>query len=271
MVWRYLVPNPLSICGAILFVVDLELGSPKAILPSIRELKQSCDSAYDDHVYPWDPHYSQYWETSDDCMESDRRPIFSLLHTCQSSRTVALETYRLDLVSIIPEENKPLWSPEEDIVYFPPLDKWPGPRAMLTWLSRLRDAPPPSLISLQHIALKLDQELALCLEIYNFEMEFPPRIDHQWFQSFPALQSFTLFLDPCNLIGANADNGRILLYEPEQIPITRIGNKMPSEIKRLVKEMFNNLVPEGREVPWVDVFVTGVRRQKKVRCVEECL
>jgi hypothetical protein len=277
MVWRYLVPNPLLIHGAIPFVVDLELGSPKAILPSIGELKHSYNSVNPDSVrddsddsalFYWDMSNLRHWKSGNHRMEDDRRPILSLLHTCQTSRTVALEKYRLDLVSIIPEENKPLWSPEEDIVYFPPPYKWPETRAMLHWFSRLREAPPPSLSSLRHVALQLDKELALCLEIYDFGMDFPPTMEHQWFQNFPALQSFTLFLDPCRLIGANADNGRILLHEPEDIPIERIGYKRASRIKRIVIDMFNKLAPEDREVPWIDVFVTRVRKNKKIRSVE---
>jgi hypothetical protein len=194
MVWRLLVPNPRSIRGALLFIVNLELGNPKAILPSIRDFKRASSLANPYDVDDDDDMEEalEFWGVDDDSMYSLRRPILSLLHTCRASRTVVLEKYRLDLVSTLPEENTTLWNPEEDMVYFPPPLKFQEARTFLYWLSLGREAPRPSLSSLQHVAFQLNGEASSGLGLNEFPEELTNVLENQWLHNFPALKSFSL-------------------------------------------------------------------------------
>jgi hypothetical protein len=45
------------------------------------------------------------------------RSVLALLHTCDASRKTTLQTYRLDLESVIQAENELLWAPA-DMIYF---------------------------------------------------------------------------------------------------------------------------------------------------------
>ena len=213
-----------------------------------------------------------FWDSDDFGMVEERRPIFSLLHTCRTSRTVALEKYRLDLLSTIPEENTPLWGPD-DIVYFPPPKIRQENSAMLFWLSQERGASPPSLCSLQHVAIQVDEQLATRLPLHEHVYRFTAKLENSWLHNFPAMKSFTLLIDTCLLIRredlTGADDGRILLFEPENVPISRIGSLTASQIKQIILDMFGHLTPEGTGLPWVDVFVAGMRRPKKVNRIEE--
>jgi hypothetical protein len=97
--------------------------------------------------------------------------------------------------------------------------------------------------------------------------DFAVELENQWFQNFPALESFTLFIDPYNSRGtgtyASAD-GKILLYEPEDVPVYCLGNRTASHIRQVIMKKFDNLAPKDRGAPLIEVFVTSVRKPKKV-------
>jgi hypothetical protein len=102
IIWRYALPNPRTIRGAIMLSINLDLASPRAILPSIFEYQEGIPSP------------DTYVELTD-----TRSPILSVMHTCRVSRRAALRNYRLDVDSIIEDENCPWWN-LDDIVYILP-------------------------------------------------------------------------------------------------------------------------------------------------------
>jgi hypothetical protein len=91
-----------------------------------------------------------------------------------------LRTYRLDIHSIVEEENHSLWNPEDDIVYILPVWRWWENNTILTWLSQRRpeDKPISSMVSLQHMALKFSPELSACFGLSGLSLDGVSR--DQW-------------------------------------------------------------------------------------------
>jgi hypothetical protein len=92
MIWKYTVPDPRSIRGVILFLINYDLSSPRAIMPSIRQLK----AAFEDvnyHAFQRDKYDLKFWDMHDDRLSGIWSPILSLMHTCPLSRSIVPRTY----------------------------------------------------------------------------------------------------------------------------------------------------------------------------------
>ncbi|KAH7351348.1 hypothetical protein BKA65DRAFT_476670 [Rhexocercosporidium sp. MPI-PUGE-AT-0058] len=277
-IWQHAVPDPRSVLGTVRIILDFDLSTPRAILPSIRELKRSYrfmhnpqfaedeedtdeDSGdsdqYSDESSDVDGFYSSeetiMWKPSDITMAVSRRPVFALLHACKLARVATLERYKLSTGSEIEEENIPWWVPEEDMVIF----VGHGFRERLTWvhwLFRARAEPLPVFESLEHLALASERTL----EDYLISGSLKWHLDEDWLPNFPALQSFTLLLDPVLVLDRKA--GRILLHEPEEEPVYSFGGYRPAEIVKRLTIAFEEALPSDMEVPLVEVFVAGWKR-----------
>jgi hypothetical protein len=263
LIWKLTVPNPRSLHGAIEFILNLNLDRPYAILPSIHDLKLAFHNHYATERYQRNGKDEQYTALRKGLALSMPiwRAILSLLHTCHVSRGITLQTYRLDLESSIEADSTPLWT-SDDIVYF----TWQYTSNMATieafikWFFQSREKPRPSLISLQHAAFLFRREFARPL---NLE----PHIEIQGFNyanNFPSLQSFTLFLDP-GLVGTVGyrHSGRILLYEPEEVPVEDFYKMTPSQVVQRLAEKFRYPGMKEEDMPLVETFVVQVRKSKR--------
>ncbi|KAG4422218.1 hypothetical protein IFR04_004598 [Cadophora malorum] len=261
---RHAVPDPRSILGVVRLILDFDLGKPRAVLPSIREYKESYkimhypffseDEDLDDEFYETEE--AATWRPSDKSMATSRRKVFDLLHTCRMARIAMLETYRLAVGSEIEEENKPWWVPEEDMVLFIGSDH--RERAtVLHWLFRSRKESLPVFGSLQHIAVKCEHSLTNYL-VTPF-MDDVPHLEEESLDNFPALQSFTMFVDPASVL--DRQSGKVLLHEPEQNPVHTFRGYKPDGIASSVAVGFEEVLPEDMELPLVEVFVAGWKRR----------
>jgi hypothetical protein len=232
--------------------INLDLASPRAILPSISEYQQ-CIPTYDIFV-----------ELAD-----ARSPILSFLHTCRGSRRASLRTYRLDIDSIIEDENYPWWNPDDDIVYILPAWNWWETNAILTWLTRSRkdDKPIPRLASLQHLALKVDRVFCGSFEVVRTGSR---PLEREWLRNLPSLQSLSLFFDPLGVSGGQNPRlqertyGSIILWEPEDISVSDCFGLRPVQIERAISSHIRPL-SQGQDVPLVESFVIGWRKPRKYR------
>jgi hypothetical protein len=198
-----------------------------------------------------------------------RSPILSALHACRGSRRAALRTYRLDIDSIIENENYPWWNPDDDIVYIPPAWNWWETNAIHTWLTRSRKdgKPIPGLASLQHLALKVGPVFCGSFEVVRTRTK---PLEHEWLRNLPSLQSLSFVFDPLGVTGRqNPDlegrtDGSIMLWEPEDISASNCFNIRPVQIERAISSHIRPL-SQGQEVPLVESFVIGWRRPHKHR------
>ncbi|KAH6701380.1 hypothetical protein BKA61DRAFT_582456 [Leptodontidium sp. MPI-SDFR-AT-0119] len=263
-IWQHAVPEIGSVLGVIRIILDFDLSKPRAILPSIREFKESYRSinypGYDpdedsEEIYDNDDDNCSgteefaIWRSSNTTVAASRRPVFALLHTCRTARLATLERYRLAIGSGVEGENKPWWVPKEDMVIFASS----GYRERLTWvhwLFRSRDEPLPVFESLEHLALANERNMDDYL--------IPATLYGELLLNFPALESFTLLLDPVFVLDRQA--GRVLLHEPEQTSVVAFGGFRPAEIEKRVTSAFEEEIPEDREVPLVEVFVAGWKK-----------
>ncbi|PVH75843.1 hypothetical protein DL98DRAFT_518434 [Cadophora sp. DSE1049] len=265
-IWQHAVPDPRSILGVVRIILDFDLGKPRAILPSIREFKGSykimhypfTDEGEDLDLEFYEPEEAEIWRPGNTAMAISRRRVFDLLHTCPMARVTMLERYRLAVGSQIEEENKPWWVPEEDMVLFIGSDH--KERATcLHWLFRTRNKPLPVFETLEHVAVKCDRGLGL----YNYLVppfpDYAVHLEDDSLDNFPALQSFTLFMDPASIL--ERQSGRVLLYEPKENRVDTFRGLTPAEIERSVTQGFEEVLPDDMEVPLVEVFVAGWKRR----------
>lgn len=273
LVWKYALPDPHSIPGAIILFVDFNLSQPRAILPSITEYKDAyrrASTRYNEvHQDDSDDEDEDPWDFDNSVMANHRVPIIRLMQTCKASRTVALEVFRLDLASSISEEQIQWWIPQDDMVFFAQPDSYKEDRAMLYWLSQRREVKESNLSSLQHIAFRLDDNIATALDPITYRGEMVLYTEDGWLQNFPNLQSLSFFIDPVMALqsGVREHQGKIILHEPEDVIVHRQGSLTPSEISKRVTENFEQLAKrkKGTEAPLVECFVVGVKRKWKGR------
>jgi len=262
LVWKHAVPNPRSILGSILFILNLDLDDVYAILPSVQDMKHAfLDDDYDFIRFlglDSDAEYSKLLEMLDASM-TIRRAVLSLRHTCQASRGTILGTYRLDLESIIEAENTPLWT-ADDIVYFPWQESVEGlHHAGIHWFFQARENPRPCLASLQHAAFLLTHKLFRTFKLNHAATPEMPKF--VWAKNFPSLQSFSLFLDP-GQVGCS-QGGKIFLYEPQDVPVQYMENLTPSQIAQRMIARLRQPGMQDEDVPLAEIFVVDMTRKWK--------
>lgn len=261
LVWKHAVPNPRSILGSILFILNLDLDDVYAILPSIQDIKHTFFNNYNFLRFlglDSDAEYSKLLEMLDASM-TVWRAVLSLHHTCRASRGTTLGTYRLDLESIIEAENTPLWT-ADDIVYFPWQESMEGlHHAGIHWFFQARENPRPSLASLQHAAFLLTHKLFRTLKLNVAATPGTPK--SAWAKNFPSLQSFSLFLDPGEV--GYSQSGKILLYEPQDVPVQDVENLTPSQIAQRMSARLRQPGMQDEDVPLAEVFVVDMARKSK--------
>lgn len=272
-IWQHAIPDPRSIRGAICLILDFTLGKPRAILPSIQELKESYVTLHDPDLegadgelentfrrwdmYEYEEHFM--WRSDDDTMAESRQPVLTLLHTCRTSRLATMERYRLDIGSIIEEENQPWWVPEEDMVLVPmgDCDEY---HVSIHWMFRQRNQCLPVFKTLQHVAFVADRSLVAHI-LPSPGNKHPWQVDQWWLNNFPALESFTLLADPGSVLDHH--DGTILLHEPLDVPVPYFRGTRPSRFLPEITDVFAKVMSEGKEAPLVEMFVTTRRRPKK--------
>lgn len=281
LVWKYALPDPHEIEGAIILFVDFDLSQPRAILPQITEYKDAYHRArtrynevHHDDSEEEDEAESLWGFNDTHLMANHRSPVMNLLQACRASRTVALEVFRLDLASSIPEEQIPWWSPADDMVYFAQPDNYIENRAMLYWLSQRREVAQSNLSSLQHIAFRFDHNISTALDPTSFADAGYDNVlytEDGWLLNFPDLQSLSIFIDPVMALkdGVGERKGKIILHEPEDVTVHSHRGLKPSQIEESIARNFESLVKRGRgkKAPLVECFVVGVktRWKKKTR------
>lgn len=264
-IWQHAVPDPRSILGVVHMILNFDLGKPRAILPSISEFKQSykmmhypsMDEDEDLDIEFYEAEDADIWRPGNIAMKISRREIFALLHTCRLARVTTLERYRLAIGSEIEEENKPWWVPEEDMVLILGSD-YKMRSTFLHWLFLPRDEPLPVFETLEHMALKCDHGLGFYGYLVPPFFDDVAHLEDDALDNFPALQSFTLFVDPGTVL--ERQSGRVVLYEPIQNSVDAFQGLTPAEIERNVTRGFKEILPEDMEVPLVEVFVAGWKK-----------
>lgn len=202
------------------------------------------------------------WRPGNATMPESRAPILSLMRTCRGSRSAALERYRLDIGSQIEAENKSWWTPEEDLVIFLCRD-FSEYHVAIRYLFRRRESPLPALRNLQHVAFVANRFLlSHMIAKPPFSNEHPWQVNRHWFRNLPDLQSFTLLVDPGQVL-KNAD-GKVLLHEPEECPMQLHCDLLPLEFLSEITRIFADSVEKGKVVPLVDLFVAGRRRPRRL-------
>jgi hypothetical protein len=247
MIWKYAVPCPREFFDIFLVIVNFDLDNPRAIILSPTEYSQIQDMfGVNNRRGPYKA--ERQWPVR-------QLDVISLLHACRNSRTVAGGIFCLDIESNT--WNKSLWDPETDTVYLASASGWSyrSRCLLLYWLSRKREQPHPSLVSTQHIALKLDTLLMRAMRVLlPFNAHPPITWDDCWLENLPALQSFDLCIDPVDV--SEKDEGSVLLYEPHDVPVWQLHHFLPSTIQKKISERFEDSARElGMEVPLVEVSV----------------
>jgi hypothetical protein len=225
-------------CKAIRVIINFDLDHPGAIISSPRYAENLSDLDEEDSDYNSD------FGSTGEATAQRQGPIPAMLHVCRESRDIALSRYRLDLYSSIPGENTTWWNPQEDTVYLPSFEY-----AYIKW-EILRT----SLFSVQHLALPLKWEL-----LNGFAYQFSMNSLYEWFLHLPYLKTLSLLVDPFGIY--DAEGGRIVQYEPYDVPITRLNNYTPSQIEKLITENIKLSKSPGVP-PSVEVLVMEFRKSK---------
>jgi len=241
-VWRYVLAA-IYCPAAARIIINFNLNQPRAIIPSLGP--RVYDGSDSDSV-------TTVWDSDSDI--SGHTPAHSyhhipaMLHACHEARIIALDSYRFDQESIVPGENKLWWDPEEDTIYIPDLHRITIREKTLY----------TSLSSLQHLALPLHLDLLNKFTSPQSRWGYL----HQWFSTLPALTSLILLTEPYNKF--DADEGRILLYEPYNVPIDHLLNNKASEIEDLITAEIKSW-GLGWDPPLVEVLAIRFRKNKQKR------
>ncbi|KAE8449918.1 hypothetical protein EG329_007395 [Mollisiaceae sp. DMI_Dod_QoI] len=274
LVWQHALPDPRQMPGSIIVVVDFDLSRPRAILPSIIEYKDAyhrANSRYNDAPDGDgdDAEGNDLWDFDSATMADCQRTVISLLHTCRTSRTTAMDVYRLGLASSVAQEQVPWWTPQDDMVLFAEPHTFKEERAMIYWLSQRREVDQSNLSSLQHIAFILSRNVSTAMDPVTYRGESVLFTEDGLLLNFPNLQSLSLFIDPVGSIpiGFRRNRGKIILWEPEDVIVGGEGHLKPSEISERIADNFEQLVRrrKGLNCPLVECFVVGVKTRKKFR------
>jgi hypothetical protein len=230
LIWKYALPEPREFAtnhGGILVIVNFELARPRVIIPSPRDIFFLLDFYGEEH-------------TVEEMVFEWQIRVFNMLHACQESRVVALEKYRLDIKSIIPEENIPWWD-QDDVVYFP-TDARIGDTARLQWMSENRPGRLHYLPSINHIAMEASHSAMEALgflvadALGNVPEGFETPLHNylgsgwhfDWPTNFPSLKTMCLMFDPGEV--GRREKGTLRLYAPHDVLVKDIGLK-PSQIE----------------------------------------
>lgn len=256
-VWQFALPDPRSIPHVVVMIINFDLSRPKALIPSTKDLEQ-CRA---------------FVNASDEWMEflpgieirrvrgsNSRSHVLHLMQVSHQARKVACATYRLDIGSIIPEENTSFWHDDEDLVYFHWADtKESEPEAMLYYLTQGGFLPVSGFDRLKHVAFRLDYSL------YDYISEDDELIaeDASLWKPFPSMKSLTILLDPSNL-HQDWQSGRIALHRPFPDVTIDLCDSTASALEHLTASRLKNQNP-GKDVPLVDVLVMQRRRHKMKR------
>ena len=254
-IWEVALPCPRDVPEAILVFVNFDLSRPRAILSCIDGLKDlsseidvvSTDTwSEDDHKYIY-PRSRGF---------STKEEVFSLFHTCRKSRAVAGKIYSLDIESN-EEWNTELWNPATDTLYLPGLAYLRSHKSFIKWLAKKRERPHPGLQSLVNLALTLNPLFMLTTQLIpdfdNVDDIHPTGFFNSWLRNFPALQMLDLYIDPLGL--GERHMGRLVPFEPLDIPVMKLYNLRPSRIEKNLALLLEKCLPQGREAPFIEVFV----------------
>ena len=269
-IWRHAVPDPYSISSAIVMIVnpDVDLSRPRAFLPYAKKLLHT--------------EYSTGAGETEICLEeiNKRQPIFNVMQSCHNARTAILETYRLDIDSIIPSERIPLCKDPEDMIYFhhfPNDDEYGlSGRTMIQYLTRESFTFLGCFETLRHIAFRFSYDALGALKMssdYDDDDENDSddgspgfrevREAFHMHENFPALESVSLFVDKFHLFNTWV-KGKLVLYPVEDDarlpPVGLTADQVESKLER---KLSRRDWPKGS--PVVDVYVAARRMHKKKR------
>ncbi len=272
-IWSHALPPPRTVDGGMVLIVGRNLSTPRAILPSVKDHKSIYREYHQRDLFvnfDFDAFLSQEegshvydehaWAPAEARSLEGWHPILTTMWTCRTSRSVARKTYRLDIESIIESERKSWWA-DGQRVYFPPprQDEHFDARrhTQLTWLITNERK---CFHDLEHATLYLEEHLMERLDNHSFWHQMAGQ---RGMPFSPNLMSLTFVLDPDN--EGWQEQGRLLYYEPYDVPIMECHNKTPAEFRRWVADRLF-LAPAfkmvDREAPDLNVFVMGVGEGK---------
>lgn len=237
-VWKQALSN--IDCEAIRVIINFDLYHPRAIIsyPQYVKSPPDLDGEYSDS----NSDSNSDFDNTGEAATQGQSPIPALLHVCVESRSITLCRYRLDLYSNIPAENATWWNPQEDTIYFPSL------KYSNIYGEKLRR----SLFFVQHLALPLRKEI-----LNGFYLEVSSSALYEWILDLPYLKTLSLLVNPFGKY--DAMGGRILLYEPYDVPISHLHGSTPSQIEEFITERIKPWkLPE--DLPSVEVLVMGFRK-----------
>jgi len=211
MIWKFAIPDPREVLGAITFITNYDLSSARAILPSPRDL----NAVYRiiralNHTRS----FGDEWGIGKGQTEQDKvnslvlswDGLIALLHTSHEARIAVQHRFHLDCRSTIPGKRERWWD-ENDELYFPGFRSQGRQKVTREWLSLSRkDRSPRSsqMPTIRNLALPLNTYLMQRLDVdfralmggFNPYLRAREPKDgdlmDSWLENFPHLASLTL-------------------------------------------------------------------------------
>lgn len=254
-IWSFAIPNPRKTLGAMCLITDFALSTPRAILPSPREMAlvyekmgeegiPDLDSYSDGEDWSLSPAGVHSEEEMTDNLVQSWAGILALMHTSHKSRSETREIFRLQ------SDSEPWWG-NGAMIWFPMTAAAPCRKsATLSWLSLARSQRLPLFTTLNHLTLHLDNDVLSALLDTN----------SAWTTEYPALESITLAFDSAGV--GNKEDGMIVLYECKDVRVMALtdhGQPTPSQVAGRVTRHFKN---GGQVAPLVECAVMCWRKPK---------
>ncbi|KAH8687927.1 hypothetical protein BGZ60DRAFT_522561 [Tricladium varicosporioides] len=261
-IWKYAMISPREILADVIVLVNFDLESPRAILPSLSTYR-----AANEHIMLDDQEFiDEGFVSTIEIAKRNRKQIFALMQTCVEAREVVLSRYILDCASTLTNTTK-LWQSDDTLCI-----TQHGNFPLLNLLCHFKE-PLSYFDTVRHLALFLDVSLlslfpALTVHSDEDERDFsdltigcltPECI----FRHFPNLETLDLLLDPVNNRGQ--DCGKLVLYEPIDKPIVRLEYTTPSAIERKITGYLEAMSKDGwfqGNIPVVECAVVCWKKPK---------
>jgi hypothetical protein len=222
------------------------------------QFEVSNESDYDEMFEDWP------WKTELLPATNARSIIYTLMHTCRQSRTLARNTFRFDHESAISTNDNPFWTDQEDTIYFRAQDEFCRVLSLQEYLAGPRDASLMSFDGLGHIAFD-SRGFYRILDTDERYLEYDDDGEFQMsvLDNFPSLKTLTLLLDPLH-VHREWRTGRIALYEPEPSVEIHGHGSTAEQVESRVERMLSSST-QTKEVPMVDVLIMLRRPRKRSR------
>ena len=254
MIWKHAIPHPRDVPEAILVYVNLDLSSPRAILPHPASV-----IGLHDEIAARRHQVTRHGDERRDWDLSLAKRVFWLLHICPESRMLTRNIFSLDMDDDRKGGawNTKLWNPkkhdkdkkpDEDMLFLPGLAYEKDEVYFFNWLRGNRISPHPGLKFVRHLALRLDFPLILSLDVISLRARDEHHYDlfddflPQWLMNFPSLEKLTLCADPDSI--CNRWSGRAVLCSPAEGPFSVFGPGEWSELRLQMVTLADHWEPD---------------------------